>query len=82
MDCAIDNDWFVISSNTKKEEIASCTTSCLGGTEIGGIGVYVDDHVGSSVSNFCIGVCPHVVKELADTSKCFFGRGTLLCSDC
>jgi hypothetical protein len=30
--------------------------------------VYVEDHVGSSVSDFGIGVGPHVVKELIDTS--------------
>jgi hypothetical protein len=82
MDCAIDNDWFVVLWNTTKEEIASCMTSCLGGTEIGGIRVYIEDHVGSTVSDFCIRVCSHVVKELVDTSKCLFSRGTLLCGDC
>jgi hypothetical protein len=82
MDCAIDNDWLGVSWNTTEEEVSSCTTACLGGTEIGGIGVYVEDHVGSSVSDFCIGVCPHVVEELVDRSECLFSRGTLLCGDC
>ncbi len=82
MDCIIDNDWFGISWNTTKEEIASCMTSCLGGTEIEGIGVYVEDHVGSSVSDFCIGVRLHVVEELVYTSECLFSGCTLLCGDC
>ncbi len=51
MDCAIDNDWFGISWNATEEEVSSCTTACLGGTEIGGIGVYIENHVGSSVSD-------------------------------
>ncbi len=52
------------------------------GTEIGGIGVYVEDHVESFVSDFCIRVCPHVVEDLVNTIKCLFGGGTLLCGDC
>ena len=44
MDCTINDDWFGVSWNASKEEIASCTTTCLGDTEIGGIGVYVEDH--------------------------------------
>jgi len=81
MDCAIDNDWFGVLWDATKEEVPSRTTACLGDAEIGGIGVYVGDHVVSSVSDFCIGVCPHVVKELVDTIECLFGGGTLLCGD-
>ena len=82
MDCTIDNDWFGVSWNATKEEVSSCTTACLGGTEIGGIRLYVEDHVGSSVSDFGIGVYPHVVEELVDMSECLFSRGTLLCGHC
>jgi hypothetical protein len=72
MDCAIDESWLRVSRNTTKEEVISCTTLCLGGTEVEGIRVYVEDHVGSSISDFCIGVRPHVVKELVHTREGFF----------
>jgi hypothetical protein len=79
IDCAIDNDWFGVSWNTTKEEISSCTTSCLRGTEIGGIRVYIEDHVGSSVSDFCIGVRPHVAMNLL-TRASASSLGALCCS--
>ncbi len=55
------------------------TSLCLGGTEVGGIRVYVEDHVGSSTSDFCTRVHPHVVKVLVHTRKGFFS-GALCCA--
>ncbi len=81
MDCTIDEYWLRVSQNTTKEEVISSMTSCLEGTEVGGIRVYVDDHVGSSMSDFCIGVHPHVVEELVQTHEGFFSWGTLLCGN-
>jgi hypothetical protein len=45
IDCAIDEHWLSVLQNTIKEEVIACTTSCLGGPEVGGIRVYVEDHV-------------------------------------
>ncbi len=80
MDCAIDKYRLRVLQNTTKEEITSCMNLCLGGTEVGGIRVYVEDHVGSPIYEFFIKVCPHVVKELVHTCKGFFSWGTLLCA--
>jgi hypothetical protein len=79
MNCAIDDYQLSVTWITTKEEVTSCTISCLEGTEVGGIRVYIEDHVGSPISDFCIRVHPHVVKELVHTCKGFFSWGTLLC---
>ncbi len=81
MDCTIDEYRLIVLQNATKEEVTACTTSCLGGTEVGGIRVYVEDHVRSSISYFCIGVRPHIGKELVHTCKVFFSWGTLLCGN-
>ncbi len=52
MDCAIDEYWLSVSRNADKEEAATCTTVCLGGTEAGGIRMYVQDHVWSTIPDF------------------------------
>ncbi len=73
MDCTIDYYQLRVLQNTTKEEVISCTTLCLGGTEVvGGIRVYIEDHVKIPISDFCIGVHPHVVKKLVYTHKGFF----------
>ncbi len=81
MDLAIDEYWLRVLQNTTKDEVTSCTALRLGGTEVGGIRVYVEDHVRSSISDFCIRVHPHAVKELVHTHKGFFSWGTLLCGN-
>jgi hypothetical protein len=34
----------------------------------------VEDHVGGTVTNYSVGVCPHVVKELINSLLGSFGR--------
>ena len=62
----------------QRKKTTSCMTLCLGGTEVEGIQVYIQYHVRRSVSDFCIWVCPYVVKELVDAHKVFFSQGILL----
>jgi hypothetical protein len=52
MDCTNDEYWLGVLQNTAKEKVTSCKTLCIGGTELGGIRVYVKDHIGSSTSDF------------------------------
>ncbi len=80
-DCTIDDYWLRVLQNTTKEEVTSCRTSCLGGTEVGRIRVYIKNHVWGPISDFRIRVRPHVVKELAHTCKGFLSWGTLLCGN-
>ncbi len=79
MDGAIDDYQPRVSWNATKEKVTPCTTLCLGGTEVGGIGVYIQYHVGCSVTYFCIRVCPYVVKELIDALR-VSSVGVLCCA--
>ncbi len=45
MDCTIDEYLLSVLQNATKEEIPACTTACLGGTEVGGTRVYIEEHV-------------------------------------
>jgi hypothetical protein len=52
------------------------------GALVQGIGVYIEYHVGSATSYFCIGVRGHVVvKELVYVVACVFIRSSLLAND-
>jgi hypothetical protein len=72
-------NWLRVLFNTTQEEVTSCAVLCLEGTEVGGIRVYVEDYVGSSTSDFCIGVCPHIVKELVHMQE-VSSVGALCCA--
>jgi hypothetical protein len=69
MDGVIDDDWLKVSWNAIKEKLTSCKTLHFGVTEVEGIRVYIKNHVGSSVSDLCVGVQPHLVKESVEMSK-------------
>jgi hypothetical protein len=61
---AIDLNWRSITRSTAKEEVATNATSSVRGTEVQGIRVHIDYHVGSAILHFCIGMSGHVVEEL------------------
>ncbi len=46
----IDLNWRSITRGTAKEEVATCVTSLIRCTEIQGIGVHIEYHVGSAIS--------------------------------
>jgi hypothetical protein len=46
--------------NTAEEEVATGVTASVRGTEVRGIGVYIEYHVGSMILYFCIGMSGHV----------------------
>ena len=45
------------------------------------VGVEVEDHVGCSIADDCVGVCIHIVEELFHSFHCSFGGICLLGSD-
>ena len=81
MNSTIDLNWRSITRGTAEEEVATCATSHLGCTEIRGIGVHIEYHVGSAIAYFGIGMSGHVVKELVYAVACVFSRSSLLASD-
>jgi hypothetical protein len=57
----INLNWKTIMENTADKEVAIGTTSSVRGTEVRGIGVYIEHHVRSGISFFYIGMIGHVV---------------------
>ncbi len=63
MNCAVQFDWITIDGYTAKEEVTTGTAASRQGGEIQSIRMYVENHIGSTVSNCGIRMGPHVVKE-------------------
>ena len=61
-----------------REKIATGAAASVGCAKVGSIGMYVEDHVRSSVANFSIRMRGHVIKELGDTITCLFSGCALL----
>ena len=55
-DGAVEADGATVRGDRSKEEVAPGSASGLGGSEVAGVGVDVEDHVGWVVANDCIGV--------------------------
>jgi hypothetical protein len=66
VNCAIQFDWIPIDGYTAKEEVPTGMAAGVRGGEIQRIGMYVENHIGSMVSNCGIRMGPHVVKELVN----------------
>ncbi len=81
MHSAIDLNWISIARGTAEEEVATCMTSRIKCTEIQGIRVLIEYHVGSVISYFGIGMSGHVVKELVYAVARVFSRQSLLASN-
>ncbi len=67
MDCAVQFDWITLDGYTTEEEVTTSTAAGTWGREIQSIGMYVENHIGSTVSNCGIRMGPHVVKELVNS---------------
>jgi hypothetical protein len=71
VNCTVQFDWIIIDGYTAKEEV---TTGAAAGTrdgEIQSMGMYVENHIGSRVSNCGIRMGPHVVEELVNSFLVF-----------
>jgi hypothetical protein len=77
----IDLNWRSITRGTAKEAVATGATASARGTEVRGIGVHIEYHVGSAILYFGIGMSGHVVKELVYTAAYVFSRCSLFASD-
>ncbi len=71
---AIDVNWRSITRGTAKEEVATGTTLHVRCTEVQGIGVHIEYHVGSAILYFGTGMSGHVVKELVYAVARVFSR--------
>ena len=61
VNCAIQFDWITVDGYTAKEEITTGTAAGTQGGEIRSIGMYVENHIGCTVSNCSIRMGQHVV---------------------
>ncbi len=77
----IDLNWRSITRGTAEEEVATSATLHVRCTEIRGIGVHIEYHVGSAILYFGIGMSGHVVKELVNLVAFVFSRQSMLASD-
>ncbi len=64
VDGAVEFDRVAVNGETTKEEVATGMAPCTRGGEIRCVGVDVEYHVQGMVLYDCIGVSPHVIKEL------------------
>ncbi len=71
---SINLNWRFIMRGTAEEEVATCATSRIRCTEIRGIRVHIEYHVGSVILYFCIGMSGHVIKELVYMVARVFSR--------
>ena len=78
---AIDLNWRSVTRGTAKEAVATGATASARGTEVRGIGVHIEYHVGSAILYFGIGMSGHVVQELDYANAHVFSRQSLLTSD-
>ncbi len=70
-----------ITRNTAKEGVATGATASIRGTEVRGVGVYIDYHVTSTISYFCIRMSGHVFQELVYAVAYVFSSNSYLASD-
>ena len=64
-----------------KEVVAAGPAVGLGGGEVGGVAVDVEDHVTRVIANDRVWMGRHVVEELVDSLSCFFCWFSLLPRD-
>jgi hypothetical protein len=81
MNSAIDLNWRSITRSTANKEVATGVTASIRGTEVRGIGVHIEYHVGSMILYFCIRMSGHAVKELVYVVAWVFSGSSLLASD-
>ncbi len=55
-----------------RKKVATGAAAGVGCAKVGSIGMYVEDHVRSSVANFSIRMRGPVIKELGDRITCLF----------
>ncbi len=70
----IDLNWRSITRGTAKKEVATGTTVRVRCTEVQGIKVHIEYHVGSAKAYFGIEVSGHVVEELVYAVAHVFSR--------
>ncbi len=78
VDGAVEFDRIAVNRETAKEEVATSMASCTRGGEIRRVRVDVEYHVQGVVLYDGVGVHPHVIKELVDSSLGVFGWHRLL----
>ena len=79
VDCAIQFDWITINRYAAEEKITTGMAVGTQGWEVQSIGIYIENHIGCTVSNFSIRMSPHVVEEMVNSFLGVFSRGQLLC---
>ncbi len=81
MDGAVKFDGVTINWKAAQEEVATGATASMRGRETLGIGMNIEDHIGGTVANLSIGMCPHVVEELVDLFLGVLCGCSLLCGN-
>jgi hypothetical protein len=66
VNCTVQFDWITVDGYTAGEEVTTGTAAGTRGREIQSIGMYVENHIGCTVSYCSIRMGPHVVKELVN----------------
>ncbi len=61
MNCTVQFDWITVDRYTAMEEVTTSAAASTQGREIQSIGMYIENHIGSMVSNCGIRMGPHVV---------------------
>ncbi len=74
-------DSVIWNRGKSKKKVSTGATVSVGCAKVGSIGMDIEDHVGSSVSNFGIRMRGHVVQELVNSVTRLFSRCTLLGGD-
>ena len=67
--------------NAVEKKVTTGATASIGCTEVGSIGMYIEDHVRGLVANRGVGMCGHVIQKLVDTVACVFSGCVLLGSN-
>ena len=73
MYCTIEKDGFACLWEGAEKENDWGSAACSGDGEVGCIRMHVKDHFGGEISNFCVGMCCHVVQKLFALLQCVFG---------
>jgi hypothetical protein len=81
VNCIVQFDWITIVKYTAEEEITTGIAAGMRGGEIQSIGMYVENHIGCTVSNRSIRMGPHVVEELVNLFLGVLSGGRLLCGN-
>jgi hypothetical protein len=60
-----------------KVEVATCTAACFWKVEVGGVAVYLENHVAGLIAEYSIRMSSGIIKELDDCFHSGFGSRAL-----